>query len=185
MKLVTQERRGIQIEWERTVTVNRRPTRQAKGEGGFTLIELMVVVAILGIVAAIAVPNYIRYMAKSRQAEARTNLGGIFVSELTFFGEFTRYDNFQLVGFTLAGGSNRYAYRVGAGATAGTDLIVPGIGADPGDNTIIGSGIAGVPAPGFTATATANLDNDASIDMWHVNDLKRGLGTPDNNDATT
>ncbi len=44
---------------------------------------------------------------------------------------------------------------------------------------------AGVEAYDRGDYATANLDNDASIDMWHVNDLKRGLGTPDNNDATT
>ena len=58
---------------------------------GFTLIELMIVVAIIGILAAIAIPNFLRYQAKSKQTEAKANLGAIFTSEVSYKAEKDTY----------------------------------------------------------------------------------------------
>jgi type IV pilus assembly protein PilA len=54
---------------------------------GFTLIELMIVVAIIGILAAIAIPNFLQYQMKSRQSEAKTNLQAIRTSLVSFQAE--------------------------------------------------------------------------------------------------
>ena len=63
-----------------------------RSKKGFTLIELMIVVAIIGILAAIAIPNFLKFQAKSKQSEAKTNLKGIFTAETSYFGENNTYD---------------------------------------------------------------------------------------------
>jgi len=58
---------------------------------GMTLIELMVVVIIVGILAAVAIPTFVGYIKRSRLSEAATNIQGIFESEQAYFTRFQRY----------------------------------------------------------------------------------------------
>jgi type IV pilus assembly protein PilA len=81
------------------------------GASGFTLVELMIVVAIIGILAALAIPNFIKYQAKSKQAEAKQALKGYFTAERHFFSEEDEYtEDFGALGFAPERG-NRYAYK--------------------------------------------------------------------------
>jgi type IV pilus assembly protein PilA len=66
----------------------------------FTLIELMIVVAIIGILAAIAIPNFVKFQCRSKQSEAKTNLKAMYTSQETYRGEFDTYFDIGTVGYS-------------------------------------------------------------------------------------
>src|SRR5687767_13455519 len=153
---------------------------------GFTLIELMIVVAIIGILAAIAIPNFIRFQARSKQGEAKANLKSLFTSQKSFYQEHDGYrTNIKEIGFAPERG-NRYMYtnngpacaalldRSGVVETAGATfdcvsidkfkfgsatLTAAYVGTTP---TAVGvaPGETACPACQFSATAAGNIDND-------------------------
>jgi type IV pilus assembly protein PilA len=126
---------------------------------GFTLIELMIVVAIIGLLAALAIPNFLKFQARAKTSEAKTNLKALYTAQRSFFAEHDAYATaFDSVGFAPERG-NRYAYWIAAtgnfndrsGSTEVTGATpVISIGADLFKN---GTGVSDS-ATGETSAAT-------------------------------
>ena len=71
-------------------TPNDNP-RSATGRRGFTLIELMIVVAVIGILGAIAFPAYSQYVIRGKRAEGRAALMDAAALQERFFSDCNRY----------------------------------------------------------------------------------------------
>lgn len=73
---------------------------QLSRKDGFTLIELMIVVAIIGVLAAIAIPAFINYVKRSKTSEAGANLKALFVGATSYYS-----DERPQTGLPAAGGA--------------------------------------------------------------------------------
>ena len=151
-----------------------------RNKKGFTLIELMIVVAIIGILAAIAIPNFLKFQAKSKQSEAKTNLKAVYTAETSYFGENNTYAAFSTANWEPVGVS-RYAFSIDGGTT----IIgaTPPTGADWTDSALVPGG--GPPYTNFSAAANGNIDNDTDVDTWMINDANvLGISQGNNADVT-
>lgn len=157
-------------------------------EEGFTLVELMVVVAIIGILSAVAIPNFKKYQAKSKTTEAKMQLASVYSYELTAASDYDTFTSclgdlgydpaprgYYVIGFT---GNWRTAEAISAGLTTcgATGFHSPGTAgtlktyAAAVTSANLPAGTTGTQST-FLAGAAGNLDG-ATYDQWTIDESK-------------
>lgn len=144
----------------------------------------MIVVGIIGILVAIAAPNFSRYQSKARQSEAKIALAAVYGAEKSFYSEYSAYiSSMDAIGYAPEG-QRRY-YAIGWNAVHGS--AINGYG---GSNTTANYAETNNPftCTNNTATLSANLTGDAqaftvsargciaqssaNMDTWNITDTK-------------
>jgi type IV pilus assembly protein PilA len=135
-----------------------------RSQKGFTLIELMIVVVIIGILAALAIPRFMRATTKSKQSEAKQVLKQIYAMQRAYRQE---YDTYWGNGTTASAAAPTGFARLGVDIMSTARYTY----------TLVAA------ANTFTATATSGiLDDDGTVDTWTINDA--GLLSCTSDDAT-
>ena len=166
---------------------------------GFTLIELMIVVAIIGILAAIAIPNFIKFQARAKQSEAKANMRAMFTAEKSFYAANDRWSSLVLEMGFMPERNNRYNYFAGgtiqdnrATTTGITGSTASAISADAfkgyattsTPTTVCGGYTLTIPQTSTLAldwggVAMGNIDTDATWDIWTIATVSRTMTSCD------
>lgn len=88
------------------------PKTKGTRQSGFSLVELMIVVAIIGLLAALAVPRFQSFQAKARQSEAKNNLSHMYTLAQSYYGENDTFKaTIATIGFRTDGGATKTRYN--------------------------------------------------------------------------
>jgi prepilin-type N-terminal cleavage/methylation domain-containing protein len=128
--------------------------KKVLGQQGFSLIELLIVLVIIGILAGLAIPRYMSYTTKAKQTEAKELLNQIYLVERAYFQ--TNDEYWIPASGTVADKDNPFAFD-----TIGVEIM----SSARYRYVITGD------QDHFTATATADrLDDDPAIDQWQIDE---------------
>jgi type IV pilus assembly protein PilA len=158
--------------------------RCVKGTKGFTLIELMIVVAIIGILAAIAIPNFVAMQLRSKRSELPTNVDAIRTAEWAYAHEWDIFTSCsarpvvmpvkEAVAFEQTQGDGSDWDLLGwlpdglVRAQYSAVLGEPIIGADLDEEGSVAGEVADNLAYTFTATAIADIDGDEQLSEYRA-----------------
>lgn len=127
-----------------------------KSKKGFTLIELMIVVAIIGILAAIAIPNFLRFQLKSKSSEGKVNIAAIRTAEESYLAEFGNYVSSAVNPATIPPPS-KLPFVTGGGFDT--------LGWAPEGQVFFQYAVA-ASGSAYTVSAAADIDADGTIQAW-------------------
>lgn len=129
--------------------------RNLLNQKGFTLIELMVVVAIIALLAATALPQFRKYQAKSRATEAKLALASIYTAMEAYYGEFNHYYScLGFMGYIQTGGPTDRYYWSGFSQRGAAHATTPTSCSGTASAPSISFVYSGTKVPGGVAAAT-------------------------------
>jgi len=138
---------------------------------GFTLIEAMIAATIVGILATIAIPQFMTYQLRSKSAEAKSNLAAIQVAEEAYFSEFGVYVTASPEPPAVPGPQASVFNDVGSDFAQ--------LGFAPEGSVYFSYGVlTSADELGFTADAGADIDANGIVQFW-------GYAKPDGAGAVT
>lgn len=140
---------------------------------GFTLIELMIVVAIIAFLAVVSVPNFTRFLAKAKRAEAYMNLSSIYAAQKVHWAEHGTYSTvlsgpggigWKPEGYSGGGANEKFNYTYGfAQGTEGQNYFTGKLGTS---STHLN--LAKADESGFVVIAAGDIDGDGEPDILAV-----------------